>query len=344
MSQKVTESLHTEKEEICYFILDIFPFTKALPELNKFWQIFKYNPDIIESYSKIPSSIKKFESLIIFLRFYNSLYKGEHNKAILYIENFINNEIFDEFFLLTLLFGVKENLDIDSYFDLDDQYYANLLKAFYFIKHNDFDKAYNLLIEINSINRLSYLKELLYLHCAIEKGLFEESENIFELLFNINKNNNSLKKLYIYYLLRKGEILSAQKYFLKNKIKIVNYKERTLFLYNLIESRQYDKAISFLRKEAKTDEELFLLARLYHIIGLLDEAFEIYEKIDDTKFPINKMKGLIFFQLGKTDEAIKYLKEEISKRFSDTDTMKIIRFLEIKKRWNDVTNNSSIGI
>ena len=335
MFQKILSEINTEKEEIFYFLIDILPSVRRNNEINRFWNLFKINPFSFQNNYKLPSSISKMDSLLLFFKFYDALYHEEKNKAILYIENFVNNEIFDEFYLLSILYGIKENLDVQSYFEIDDQYYSNLLKTYYFIKHNDFDKAYNLLIEINSINRLSFLKEIFYLQCAIEKGLYEEAENIFSFLFEINKNNSSLKKLYVYYLIRKGQILEAQKYLVKNKIKINTIKDRTLFLYNLLETKQFDKAITFLKKEGKTDEELFLLARLYHVIGLLDEAFYIYNKIDDTKFAVNKMKGIIYFQLGKMDEALLAFNEEISKRYVDTDLLKIIKFLKIKKRWNN---------
>ncbi|MCR4421623.1 MAG: hypothetical protein NUV32_03985 [Exilispira sp.] len=335
MSQKILNEINTEKEEIFYFLLDILPSVRTNNEIAKFWNLFKGNPSTFHNSHKIPNSISKMESLVLFFKFYQALYLEEKNKAILYIENFVNNEVFDEFYLLSVLFGIKENLDVQSYFEIDDQYFSNLLKTYYFIKLNDFDKAYNILIEINSINRLSLLKEIFYLQCAIEKGLYEESENIFTFLLEINKNNNPLKKLYVYYLIRKGQILEAQKYLAKNKIKINTIKDRTLFLYNLLETKQFDKAISFLKKEGKTDEEFFLLARLYHVIGLLDEAFNIYDKLDDTKFAVNKMKGIIYFQLGKMDKALLAFNEEISKRYVDTDILKIIKFLKIKKRWNN---------
>lgn len=340
MSQKILKEICTEKEEIFYFLIDITPSVKSNPELMKFWKIFKNDPNIITNQNKVPKSILKMDSLMLFFKFYHSLYFEEKNKAILYIENFINNEVFDEFYLLSILYGIKEDLEVNSYFEIDDQYYSNLMQTYYFIKHNDFDKAFSLLVEINGINRLSFLKEIFYLQCAIEKGLHEEAENLFDFLFTINKNNISLKKLYIYYLLRKGEILKAHSYFTKNKIKTNNAKERSLFLYNLIETKQYDKAISFLKNQSNTEEELFLLARLYHCLGLLDEAFNTYTKIDDTKFAVNKMKGIIYFQLGKMNEALNAFNEEIYKRYSDTDLLKIIKYLNLKKRWDNARYSS----
>ncbi|MFN3412408.1 MAG: tetratricopeptide repeat protein, partial [Exilispira sp.] len=241
-------------------------------------------------------------------------------------------------------FCIKENLEIESYFEVDDQYYSSLIKSYYYIKHNDFDKAFSLLAEINSINRLSYLRELIYLQCAIEKGLYDEAENIFSLLYNINKNNEALKKLYAYYLLRKGEVIASCKYLEQMKLKLNNDKEKTLYLYNLIESKQLDKAISYLKKEAKTEDKLFLLARLLHYIGILDEAFQIYEKIDEVQYPVNKMKGFIYFQLGKMDEALNSFNKEITVRFAETDLIKMIRYLKMKKRWGNASNSFRINI
>jgi len=234
------------------------------------------------------------------------------------------------------LFAIKENLEVESYFDIDDQYYTNILKAYYFIKHNDYDKAFSHLIAIDSINRLSLLKEILYLQCAIEKGLDNEAQNIFSYLFKINKNNKPLKKLYIYYLLRKAEYINTLKYFNRNvKIKLAAY-EKPLFIYNLIELKEYDKAITYLKKESNSDEDLFLLARLYHAIGLIDEAFKYYDMVDETQFPANKMKGIIFFQLGKISSAQDAFKKEIEIGYQDTDLIKITRFLEMKNRWDNV--------
>lgn len=337
MIQKTAEKLFTSNEEVIYFLMDIIPNTKTMPELNKFWPIFKKDPSIIENQIKIPDTIKKANSLFTFLKFYHAINSGQKNKAILLIENFINNEIYDEFYLYSLIWGIKNNLDVKSYFDIDDQYISNLLKSYHSIKLNDFDTAFNLLAEIDNINRLYYLKEILYLQCAIEKGLYDEADNIFSLLFQLNRNNNTLKKLYIYYLLRKSELNEAQKYIMKlfSTNKNFSKTEKSLYLYNLIESKQYDKAISFLKKIAECDEDYFLLARLYHTIGLLDEAYYYYNKIDDIKFPANKMKGIIFFQMGNIEKSINAFNEEKEKRFNDTDLIKIIRFLEIKKRWHD---------
>ncbi|GEM_PF-2006917 len=336
MSQRLIYRLYTQNEENLYYIFEIIPNTKSTPELKKFWSIFKNNPSIIENQTKIPQSIKDNFSLLLFFKFYYSLKLEQKNKAILYIENFINNELYDEFFVGTLLFAIKENLEVESYFEIEDQYYSNLLKSYYYIKHNEFDKAFNILADINSINRLSLLKEIFYLQCAIEKGLYDEAENIFSLLFEINKNNYPLKNLYIYYLLRKSEFAEAQKYFKKKGKNRLNQNEKTLYIYNLIESKQYDSAITFLKKESECDEDFFLLARLYHLIGLIDEAYKYYDLVDEIKFPANKMKGIILFQLGKIDDAINFFKLEMEKRYSDTDLIKIIRFLEMKNRWNNV--------
>lgn len=341
MSQKIEDIIYTENEEIFYYLLNIIPNSKFLPEINKFWDIFKQDTSIIENINKIPNNIKKNNSLFLFLRFYHALYSQQKNKAILVLENFVNNGIYDEFYLLSILFGIKEELEIESYFEIDDQYFTNLIKSYNFIKHNEYDKAYHLLIEINIINRLSFFREILYLQCAIEKKLYSEVENIFSFLFSINKKNDSLKKLYIYYLLRKGEILSVQKFFAKNKLNYHNFNEKSLYLYNLIESKQFEKAINLLKSDLKREEEIFLLARLYHVIGLLDEAFSLYKKVDFEKYPVNKMLGIIFFQLGDYEKALQHLNEEINIRYTDTDTLKIIKYLELKKRWGNVSNSTS---
>ncbi len=323
-----------ENEELFYFILNITKSLKSNPKTGKYWENLKKNPDISDKLFNMPDFITRNESLSNFIQFYICLRQKQFNKAILYLENQINNNKIDEFYVLMFLYGVGANLELEAYADVDDYYISSLLKTVINIKKSNFKEGYRLLGKVDTINRLYYFKELLYLHTSIELELYQEVENIFNELFLLNKDNNILKLLLAYYKTRNHDYYTAQKI-----LESLPYRENgfdkamDLLLFVLIETKQFDKAIQILKNSIRNEKDIFTLGKLYHAIGLLNDAMDCYNSVDEYNFEVNKQKGLLYFQLGEISVALEHFKKESEIRFNDIEIQKMIKYLELKQRW-----------
>ena len=152
----------------------------------------------------------------------------------------------------------------------------------------------------------------------IEKGKYEKAEKIYQELIAKNSKDKefAMYKLgYLYY--KQGDFEKAKKILKKYISKypkgsfVIPAKELLAKIYE--KQGDINKAIAYYKQLPKTDNNIYKVATLLFKTGNYQEAYdyflELYSKYPKMRNDIAYFLGKIAFELGKYDEALKYLQE-----------------------------------
>ena len=152
----------------------------------------------------------------------------------------------------------------------------------------------------------------------IEKGKYDKAEKV---LIDLIKNNSKEKEIAIYrlgYLYYKKGDKDKAKQVLESYIRkypkgsfTIPAKELLAKIYE--EEGNIDKAVAYYKQLPRTDTTIYKIATLLFNAGRYDEAYdyflELYSKYPKLRNDIAYFLGRIAYELGKEDEALKYLQE-----------------------------------
>lgn len=315
------------EEEIVYYFFNIINYCKD-NNAKKIIDNFKTGEKIDSLEKKINGN---YEDLFLFLKFIRNIKKSNKNSAYMIIEQFYSEDKINIYYLFLLIIGLNSGLDVDEFLNIKDELIKKIFLAYKLYFQKKFNSSYKVIASISYIQKYKPVIDLLLLQNLIELDLIDEALNILKEFLSKNKMNILFNLLVSTIYFKKDNNLQAIKTYTKFKNRLQNKKLRENYLYLLLKLNKEKHWINVITKYSNLeDQDYFYIAKYYHKMGFLDIAYDYYKKIDPIKFPVNKMIGIIYYQMGKIDETIKFLKKEIEVRGEHPDINKMLKYLQLK--------------
>ncbi len=316
-------------EVILYYLLGLGKISKK----SKFYKkhiafIDKYD----FSYKDFNLTGNGFDSdeLNMVYEFLSCFKKGKNDRSYIVAEQFFQKYVSSDYRILIGIYSLRLGFEIDYSENLDEEIILNSYKLYL---QKQYSKSYKKISEIHFLSKYERIVDFIMLLSSIQLNQIEESWSIYHSLQKKVGENELMNRIKadIYY--KSGKLNKCKS--IVNKLYKNNYRknDRTNFAHLCLLQKSYNEYYHFLKDNIKLEEEYFFLAKFYHRKGLLDKAYEMYQKCDQSKYPVNKMLGLIEYQLGNMKESYNHFIKEDQLRGYSQDNDKMIRYIKLEHRW-----------
>ena len=276
-----------------------------------------------------------------YLSFLTYLKENNKNSSLLLIDNYLNIDYDEDVLFLMLIILKFKGIDLYDNFYFKDKIKNDLFLIFKLFCERNYIEAFNRIIKIFPDERYKTLYLILKYLIFIKNNLIEEAKKLLLLLKKRISNNLILIFLEAEIYFSKKDFLKTYKmydshinYVIKNEVLRKNF----LFLSKKI--NKIDKFVNIYLKYNDSikfsEEEIFEIAKYFHENGDFKFAYELYNKVNPKKFPINKMISIMYLQVDNYEKFIEHLEKEVELRGEDFDIKRLKKYYFYYNRFENI--------
>lgn len=273
----------------------------------------------------------KYKDLLLFIKYFENFKKKESEGCYILLEQFYSEGNYNIYYLFMLILAFNMGLKIEEFLNIDDELIKKILLSYKLYNQKKFTSSYKIIVSISYIQKYKMIIDLILLQNLIELNMLDEALTLAKEFYLKNKTNVLFNLIIGSIYLKKGDMIEALKYYNKFKRKLKNQKLRENYFFILLKTGKPGLWVKVISKiKILDDHDYYYIAKYYHKMGYLDFAYEYYKKVDPVKFPVHKMIGIIFYQMGKIKDTVFHLKKEIELRGEQPDVVRILKYLQLK--------------